>query len=123
MKLLGERMADLLPCPFCGGTPALQSWTPDDGDDHAHWIECQSCKIEQMALFDTPAEAIAAWNRRAAPEAPSDAAARGAQSLGWILDELRNGEATDHDIARRLVDAEPDIRAALAALRGQTGVK
>jgi hypothetical protein len=59
----------------------------------------------------------------AAPEAPSDAAARGAQSLGWILDELRNGEATDHDIARRLVDAEPDIRAALAALRGQTGVK
>jgi hypothetical protein len=81
-------------------------------------------------LRDEPASVLAVDSYRAmlaaapaAPEAPSDAAARGAQSLNWILDELRNGEATDHDIARRLVDAEPDIRAALAALRGQTGGK
>jgi hypothetical protein len=110
MKLLGERMADLLPCPFCG---VRLDWHDEDGGFAVHPLN--GCRESGHQLEDAWEQD--AWNRRAAPEAPSDAAARGAQSLGWILDELRNGEATDHDIARRLVDAEPDIRAALAALR------
>jgi len=57
---------DLLPCPFCGGTPG--SPYRDNGD---WYVECGKCGCERRG--DTQADVIAAWNRRPTttqPETP-----------------------------------------------------
>lgn len=55
---------DMLPCPFCGGTPIV------DGEDST-WaklcrVRCGACNANRMSYTETRAEAIARWNRRAA---------------------------------------------------------
>ena len=50
-------MAELKPCPFCGGEAAL--WGGFDGYE-AYCINCQA-KVEREGR----AETIEAWNRRA----------------------------------------------------------
>lgn len=53
---------DLRPCPFCGSHPALI------GEDHKWYhVECQNGRcgcLPSTWLFDTPEEAIEAWNHR-----------------------------------------------------------
>lgn len=46
----------LLPCPFCDGTATLCT-------DGTPYIWCNDCGIETIA-YQSPDEAIAAWNRR-----------------------------------------------------------
>lgn len=63
-------MAELRPCPFCGGTDIFVE--PDErgsGGQHVapYHVGCIRCKCEQCA--DEEAEAIAAWNRRVSPGA------------------------------------------------------
>lgn len=53
---------DLKPCPFCGGIKVL---LVDIAEVYS--VRCQ-CNAEGPYEF-TPAEAIAAWNRRAVPAA------------------------------------------------------
>ena len=60
-------MEKLLPCPFCGAVPVCEGGPVDDC---GFWIECRTCKVEQMALHKTAESAIAAWNRRAPQEPP-----------------------------------------------------
>jgi Lar family restriction alleviation protein len=59
---------NLLPCPFCDGEAALDS--VEVMDDHVvsdrYYVFCFECFAESANLA-TEAEAIAAWNRRAAP--------------------------------------------------------
>ena len=53
-------MSELKPCPFCGGEAELMV-----GKYYGtKWVECKTCHAESDA-FDTRAEAIDAWNRRA----------------------------------------------------------
>ena len=65
-------MIDLLPCPFCGGPDTRHFNNPDEFGRPSHGIQCANgecwvCGPE----CETPSEAIAAWNRRAAlPPAP-----------------------------------------------------
>jgi Lar family restriction alleviation protein len=74
--------AELLACPFCGGE-AARHWGEHSFNDAI--IRCTECYAEG-AIFDVDdcgedesgrneADAIAAWNRRAIPAAPSDVAA------------------------------------------------
>ena len=65
-------MADeLKPCPFCGGAPTVV----DDDSYGACYVFCGPCDVMPEQAYRNvgeTAQAIAAWNRRAAPE-PSEA--------------------------------------------------
>jgi len=55
-------------CPFCGGDDL--EVTDMDGD---HYVLCHGCALE-APFHDSRAEAVAAWNRRAAIAAPQPSA-------------------------------------------------
>ncbi len=59
-------MDELLPCPFCGSRATI-------GNNYIQfWIDCLSCYVVSRACLKR-ADAIAAWNRRAAaPPPPTD---------------------------------------------------
>ena len=55
-------MEKLQPCPFCGGRAELCG----TDETKIFYVECLDCDFN--GNFDTPEEAIAAWNRRQAME-------------------------------------------------------
>ena len=66
----GSSRFELLPCPFCGATDEVMTtadfWAgaiPAEAEV-ANQVGCTVCDIWTPA-YDTEAEAIAAWNRRA----------------------------------------------------------
>jgi Lar family restriction alleviation protein len=67
-------MTDLKLCPFCGGSA---STFEDYGHSSAWEVGCFNgdCRVEPHVWEKTKAEAIAAWNRRATPAAPTFTAA------------------------------------------------
>lgn len=52
-----EYKETLKKCPFCGGTAILHTAV-------LPYIRCDNCSI-QTITYNTPEEAVAAWNRRA----------------------------------------------------------
>ena len=52
-------MAELKPCPFCGGEAKLRSYYKD------HHVYCTKCYASTMKYSPTETKAIEAWNRRA----------------------------------------------------------
>jgi hypothetical protein len=68
-------MTELLPCPFCGGRMQFRKalW-PSEGDtDAVIHAEPTVCGLTDFSLGNWDETVLAAWNRRATPEAPSDA--------------------------------------------------
>ena len=67
----------LAPCPFCTAAPKYGYHGDDDGG--YHYVECRACcrpdglEAERFVGVhaETRLDAIAAWNRRAAPKAPA----------------------------------------------------
>lgn len=57
-----DKVKELLPCPFCGGSK-LELDNLVDADDYC--VECKTCQLGQHAVH-TRDGAIAAWNRRPA---------------------------------------------------------
>ena len=59
-------MAELKPCPFCGGEAFAANF--EYATAEGYWkmwaVECPKCGC-QSGEFDTKGEAIEAWNRRA----------------------------------------------------------
>ena len=66
----------LLPCPFCDTTCHVVAWPREFRGRMVAMIECFTDNCYALITADTPADAIAAWNRRApAPQAQPDARA------------------------------------------------
>lgn len=67
-------MAELKPCPFCGGHAAIAREDDSDGLGMFLNVQCRVCRAETAQQYagignDCPityAEVRAAWNRRAA---------------------------------------------------------
>ena len=58
-------MAELKPCPFCGGGALINQFC-NGWDSYSFRVSCRrayECGATQL-WFDTEAEAIEAWNRR-----------------------------------------------------------
>lgn len=56
-------MSELLPCPFCGGEVEMLTAESMNGG-YLFGIMCNDCR-SRGDVYDTEAEAIAAWNTRA----------------------------------------------------------
>ena len=58
-------MTDLKLCPFCGSTAFLTEYDYDLGNGYVvtHVVECNGCHAQTFE-YDSPEEAIEAWNRR-----------------------------------------------------------
>ena len=54
-------MAELKPCPLCGGKAEVKSFT---GMFTHGWVGCKACSLYIQWKID-PAGAIRKWNRRA----------------------------------------------------------
>ena len=65
-KEVRETMSDLLFCPFCGGEAEMLTAESMNGG-YLFGIMCNDCR-SRGDVYDTEAEAIAAWNARAAYE-------------------------------------------------------
>ncbi len=59
-------MAELKPCPFCGGKAELVTSQAFEWCDRYYYVRCASEECEKRThLYDRTHEAIEAWNRRA----------------------------------------------------------
>ena len=61
-KGLAQQLAEMLPCPFCGGKATL-----GNSGSTVWFIDCYGadCKIKpETSVFKSPFGAIEAWNRR-----------------------------------------------------------
>lgn len=74
---------NLLPCPFCGGSAAL--WR-EDRDENPFNVRCDDCEC-RTDCYHAPRDAIAAWNRRAAPPADREAFNQGIEAAAQWHDE------------------------------------
>lgn len=52
-------MAELKPCPFCGGKAEME----DVG--RLYFVRCRRCGVNQDHLYHSKQAAVKAWNRRA----------------------------------------------------------
>lgn len=106
--------AALLPCPFCGGLAWMHKHDPHDGfwPDGAFRVECQKCHAA-TTHWHTEAQAVEAWNQRAAP-----AVSRPAPETEDVLDDMFAAGMVAHgksieEVAALLADAKLDAARAL----------
>ena len=78
-------MAELLPCPFCGGTDVHLRHLASAS---MSWVSCAGCGLEAPSETGvTDDAAVAYWNRRAAPPQPN------VMPLTWLVAERGGLEA------------------------------
>lgn len=91
--------SDLLPCPFCGMTGETE--VDCGGSKDRWWARCYNPKClydVSTNIFDTEAEAIAAWNTRPAPAGMAEIVAA---AEAWVEAEKTCDEYCFHSVAQR----------------------
>lgn len=63
-------MAELKPCPFCGGTARIKKHSfyydkDSTFSDNSYGVRCSQCFAESYQFYQSEEKAIKAWNRRA----------------------------------------------------------
>lgn len=113
---MGE--ANLLPCPFCGGSIVVPNWDEYLGGQTWRFVKCESCGARGPAR-DTREQATEAWNLRPDLGEVVNAAWRKANLLGIELAEERViSEARERaNVAARERIAELEER--MAAMTGR----
>jgi Lar family restriction alleviation protein len=99
---------ELLPCPFCAGTPELQESNPHDhGERVIFAVFCFDCGTEQP-WKTTAEEAAISWNTRNPSASSSEA----------LLDDVWNAAVEQSAvIADSCVHLTPDPGAAIRVMR------
>ena len=63
-------MADLKPCPFCGGEAELrhyEDFTKDFSSVYKFYVECNECEAQTKPIANVE-NAVSAWNTRCEKE-------------------------------------------------------
>lgn len=103
-----SKIADLLPCPFCGGTA-------DFSETNVWWVRCNECNAETEADM-SPEAAAEIWNKRTPPPSTHvDAVSHGWRashisyhrypySVEWISDawhlRFHHGNGAQHTVSK-----------------------
>lgn len=77
-------MADLKPCPFCG-SDEITVGSFASAEFERHYVKCEECDCAAQG-HDCEADAIAAWNRRAAP-ADKQGGGLSGEEVDWLVRE------------------------------------
>lgn len=108
-------------CPFC----AAPGYWDSIEDKSLWWCGCRECDVATQP-FDTLAEAVAAWNRRATPTPPVEPVKEADVSDADTLKALRCAAVALAHAANRSPNnsaydkAYEEVDAAIRALRGRT---
>jgi len=96
---------EMLPCPFCGVTPDIETW--HGGKPTKHMVSCvnDECSCAPQCAGQTRTEAIARWNIRTASPAPQERRV------------VQRRSKTDNELAELYArrDLDANLEAALAA--------
>ena len=86
-------LGELLPCPFCGtAVDVCEAISPEGirrGDRPSYDIDCDGCGVWRR--FDSEADAIEAWNLRAALAASPPSRALSQDERDKLIDSLEGG--------------------------------
>lgn len=126
------KSAELLPCPFCGANePSVWLYQQKRFANNKLWAaHCKICNIERTA--STKAEAIAAWNTRAAAQTPpsagvEDGYARAIEDAAKVADDQRDFATANLRVGHRpahyagVREGAKSIAAAIRLLQKERG--
>lgn len=98
-------MTDLLPCPFCGGEAEMLTAESMNGG-YLFGIMCNDCR-SRGDVYDTEAEAIAAWNVRVDYHGYEQAAIEAWESVkAWNSRAERTCKPVEKDGVMRCPDCD-----------------
>ena len=108
-------MSELKPCPFCGGEAEMLTAESMHGG-YLFGIMCDDCR-SRGDVYDTEAEAIAAWNTRVDYHGYEQAAIEAWESIKAWNSRAELGSELPYDELLRCLENDWNIRASWDGLR------
>lgn len=107
-SLQPERSADLLGCPFCGGTPKVTELRYiNTGRLYGYWLKCGGCGLEikeqpgcwpagkeNEEMLEAKEALVMRWNRRQLGGSAGKPKARSASDILYVLEKFHHCMST-----------------------------